>query len=270
MKLGIPIQGVSLSNDDSLQVYDFREVNRQRLSALRGISIIIDDMNNLTGIKGVGLGIDLEVSAYAKGLNSLIKLHNISGVLRLDNFLFIQPFKLTTTSDLKFDLTLLSDDKAFSIYSSLIKMIDEGIFHNKKGYIPNVIIDDTKHDLFLFATLLLRFNYFISNDKECIPNCDWYKDKLIPLFNYWYSHSYTYLRPRLTASKDMVLALLNSELYSDDFLILLRSILLEGDVGYVFVTLCINYHALYGTTPEEFKFALRNTVSRLKKVYHIQ
>ena len=79
LKLGIPIQGVSLNSDGSFRVYDFREVNRQRLSALRGISIIIDGMNNLTGIKGVGLGIDLEVSAYAKGLNSLIKLHNIRG-----------------------------------------------------------------------------------------------------------------------------------------------------------------------------------------------
>lgn len=89
LKLGISIQGVSLSSDGSFRVYDFREVNRQRLNALRGISIIIDDMNNLTGIKGVGLDIDLEVSAYANGLNSLIKLRNISGVLRLDNFLFI-------------------------------------------------------------------------------------------------------------------------------------------------------------------------------------
>lgn len=263
LRLGVPIQGAKLDTNGNLQLYNFRAVNLQRLKALRDIHLGIgNETGYLYSIAG-DLGNNFELTAYANGLSRNIR-GNANGVIKLDSSLFIQPFRGDISSGLCFDITALSNDIAFLVYSSLVKHIDTDIFYNKNSYIPNVIIDETKHSLFLFGTLLLKGE--ILNPGKISNIARGYKETVIPLFKYWYSYSYNILTVTFDALV-YIKELETCDLYSSTFFYLLGLILNKGTEEYTMLRLSESYLLVYGVLPDKFKTALRNISEALKRHY---
>lgn len=263
LKLGIQIQGVSLNADGGLQFYDFREVNLQRLEAFTDARVISEN-GWLSLIDGC-LPANFELSLYCEGLSSKMALKG-DGVVILDKSLYIQPFYLNTiSSDFVFDLRRLPDDSAFIVYSSLVPtgINCYNITTNRDDYIPNVIIDNTKHDLFLFATLLLRGGIEDFLYKDALYK----EEEVVPLFKYWYTYYYSdVMSADVRAKCQKELSIYKNQKYSIAFLNVLRKFLNSGTIEYSFIQLCRTYLYVYGKVPSRFKAGINRILKANKLV----
>lgn len=262
LRLGVSIQGARLDTNGELQLYDFRAANLQKLKAFSDVNLIFRENSEYLYFISGDLGNGFELSAYAKGLVYSIQ-GDAHGVIKLDTSLYIYPLDGTIPSGLCFDIMSLPNDTAFIVYSSLIKSIDEGIFYsNREDYIPNVIVDETKHSLFLFGTLLLKGD--ISNPSKVSHLARGYKETVLPLFKYWYSYNYNNLTVNFN-THGRIKNFAKCELYSTKSLSLLNGILNKGTEEYTMLKLSMAYYSLYGVLPDKFKIALKNISEAVKK-----
>lgn len=261
LKLGIQIQGVSLGNNGELQFYNFRDVNLQRLAAFTDVKIRLDE-GRLLFIAGC-LPDNFELSLYCSGLSRYMTLKG-NGTVILDMSLYIQPFYVTMiASNFAFDLRHLSDDSAFIVYSSLIErgINCYSLANHKSYYKPNVIIDETKHDLFLFATLLLRGDIADGN-LNGVELCN--EDEVVPLFKYWYAYYYSDIVGVDALAKYQKELSAYCQKYSIAFFNVLRGFFPESTVEYIFITLCKSYLSVYGKLPSRFKTGINHILKANK------
>ena len=262
LKLGIQIQGVSLNADGGLQFYDFREVNLQRLEAFTDARFVSEN-ECLSLIDGC-LPVNFELSLYCEGLSSKMALKG-DGIVILDKSLYIQPFYLNTiSSDFVFDLRRLSDDSAFIVYSSLVTgdINCSNIAKNRDFYIPNVIIDNSKHDLFLFATLLLRGGIEEVMDEDALYK----EEEVVPLFKYWYTYHYSDIISESALAKNQKqLRIYQDKKYSIAFLSTLERFFHTNTVESNFIQLCKSYLYVYGKGPSRFKTGI-NRILKVNKL----
>ena len=262
---GTIIHGVRLDSDGELQVYNFRKLNKVRLEAFSNVRFEVDEIDELLqGMRG-SIGDSFELCLYARGISSVFYA-DAEGTIKLNNFLHIEPFiSNIVSSNLYFDLRGLSDDKAFVIYSSLIKHIDSGVFYNKDDYIPNVIIDETKQDLFLFGTLLLK-GAPVDCKGDVIYNFGMRKST-VSLFKYWYSYDYTDISIKTgTHIRSYLKDLPDTFVCNNKFLDILHAVFYSGTVEYSMMRLGKMYYSLDDKVPSKFKPAFEAMYKVLKSM----
>lgn len=257
------IHGVRLDKYCELQVYNFRKLNKVRLEAFSNVRFEVDEIDELLqGMRG-SIGDSFELCLYARGISSVFYA-DAEGTIKLNNFLHIEPFiSNIVSSNLYFDLRGLSDDKAFVIYSSLIRHIDSGILYFKDIYVPNVIIDETKQDSFLLGTLLLK-GATVDCKGDVIYNFGMRKST-VSLFKYWYSYDYTDISIKTgTHIRSYLKDLPDTFVCDSKFLNILHVVLYSGTVAYSMANLGSIYYSLYGKVPSKFKPAFETMYKVLK------
>lgn len=261
---GTIIHGVRLDSQGELQLYNFRKFNTAKLKAFSGISLKINELTDevLQEIHG-DLGDSFELCLYARGISSVFYA-DAEGTIKLNNFLHIEPFiSNIVSSNLYFDLRVLSNDKAFVVYSSLIRHIDSGILYFKNIYVPNVIIDETKQDSFLLGTLLLK-GVPVDCKGDVIYNFGM-QESTISLFKYWYSYDYIDISIKTGTHIQSYLKDLPDTFVCDSkFLNILHVVLYSGTVAYSMANLGSIYYSLYGKVPSKFKPAFETMYKVLK------